>query len=240
VPRSIQRADRILADSESTRRDVLEVYKVPPEKVFVLYSGVDDQFFPVTDPILTRRTLDHYGLGGLPYILSVGTIQPRKNYDRLVEAVQRLHQPDLHLVIAGGKGWLDSPLYARVKELGMKERVHFLGYVPDQDLPVLYSSARIFAFPSLYEGFGLPPLEAMACGAPVVCSNRSSLPEVVGDAGVLVDPYDVDEIAKGLQSALEDERLRNTLINKGQLRVQKFSWVSAARQLLTHYAALVR
>jgi glycosyltransferase involved in cell wall biosynthesis len=135
VPRSIERADRILADSESTRRDLLEIYKVPPEKVFVLYSGVDDQFFPVTDPILIRRTLDHYGLGGAPYIFSVGTIQPRKNYDRLVEAVQRLNQPDLHLVIAGGKGWLDSPLYARVKELGMAERVHFLGYVPDRDRP---------------------------------------------------------------------------------------------------------
>lgn len=239
VPRSIERADRILADSEATRRDLLEIFNAPPDKVFVLYSGVDDRFYPVNDPILTKRTLDHYGLSGRPYIFTAGTIQPRKNYDRLVDAICRLNQPDLHLAIAGEKGWLDAPLYDRIKELGMTARVHFLGFVPDEDLPVLYSNAQVFALPSLYEGFGLPPLEAMACGVPVVTSNRSSLPEVVGDAGLLVDPYDVDDIAGALERALNDSSLRNTLINKAQLRVQKFSWVSAARQLLTHYAALV-
>lgn len=240
VPRSAARSDRILADSESTRRDLLDVYNVPPEKVHVLYSGVDDRFYPITDPILTKRTLAHYGIGGEPYIFTIGTIQPRKNYERLVEAVHRLNWPDLHLVIAGAKGWLESPLYQWIAQLGMQERVRFLGFVPDEDLPVLYSSAQVFAFPSLYEGFGLPPLEAMACGTPIVVSNRSSLPEVVGDAGLQVDPIDVDAIADALSRVINDSMLRRNLINKGQIRVQRFSWRSAARQLLQHYAELMQ
>jgi glycosyltransferase involved in cell wall biosynthesis len=238
VPRSVARADRILADSQSTKQDLIDIYQTPDEKVFVLYSGVHDRFYPTHDPILAARVRHRHGIGPAPYILSIGTIQPRKNYDRLIEAFHHLNRPDLQLIIAGAKGWLDDPLYRRVRELELVDRVKFIGYAPDEDLPVLYSGATVFAFPSLYEGFGLPPLEAMACGVPVVVSNRSSLPEVVGNAALMVDPYDIDEITSALTRALDDESLRNTLINRGQLRVQSFTWHTAARQLREHYAHL--
>ncbi len=239
VPKAVQRADRILADSYATKQDLLDLYRVPEGKIHVLYSGVHDRFYPVRDPILVARVRNRYKIGNAPYIFSVGTIQPRKNYDRLVEAFHQLGRSDMLLVIAGARGWLDNPLYRHVAERGLADRVRFIGFVPDEDLPVLYSAAAVFAFPSLYEGFGLPPLEAMACGVPVLVSNQSSLPEVVGDAGVLVDPYNIDEIAGGLARLLDDENLRNTLINRAQLRVQSFTWRTAARQLREHYKELV-
>ncbi len=239
VPRSIARADCILADSESTRQDLIEIYRTSDLKIRVLYSGVPDQFYPIQDQVLIKRTLDHYGIGSDPFILAVGTIQPRKNYDRLIEAFHQIGRRDVKLVIAGARGWLDSPLYRRVAELKMEQDVQFLGFVPDHDLPILYSAARVFAFPSLYEGFGLPPLEAMACGAPVLTSNRSSLPEVVGDAALMVDPYDVEAIKQALIRLLDDEGLRNMLINRGQLRAQRFTWRTAARQLREIYAEIL-
>ena len=240
VPRSVRRADLVLADSETTRRDLIELYQTPSEKVHVLHSGVDDRFYPIDDQAILRQTRERYGIGESPYIFSVGTVQPRKNYARLAEALHRLNKPDLKLVIAGGKGWLDDPLYKRIEDLGLKGRVQFLGFVPDEDLPALYSAARVFAFPSIYEGFGLPPLEAMACGTPVVAANTSSIPEVVGGAGLLVDPHDVEALTDALSRAIEDESLRNQLTNQGQLRVQGFSWRTAARQLQEHYARLLR
>ena len=240
VPRSVARADRILADSESTRQDLIELYDVPPDKISVLYSGVSDRFYPIQDEAILYEVRSRYGIGRRPYIFSVGTVQPRKNYGRLVEALHRLGRLRLKLVIAGGKGWLDDPLYRQIEALGMEDQVQFLGFVPDEDLPALYSAALVFAFPSLYEGFGLPVLEAMACGVPVITSSVSSLPEVAGNAALLVDPYDVDALTEALARVLDDESLRNDLINKGQLRVQGFSWTAAARQLRQHYAALLR
>lgn len=239
VPRSVARADHVLADSEATRQDLIALYHTPPEKVSVLYSGVEERFAPVTDEARLRAVRARYGLGDGPFILSVGTVQPRKNYARLIEAFRRLDAPDLHLVIAGGRGWLDDPLYAQVEALRLQGRVHFIGFVGDDDLPALYSAASVFAFPSLYEGFGLPPLEAMACGVPVVASRASSLPEVVGEAGLLVDPYDIDALAEALARALSDETLRRTLIARGGEQAKKFSWAAAARQLLGHYRALL-
>jgi glycosyltransferase involved in cell wall biosynthesis len=239
VPCSVSRADLVLADSEATRQDVIAFFRTPAEKLDVLYSGVGAHFRPVRDGDTLRAVRERYGIGGAPYILSLGTVQPRKNYDRLVEALHRLDQPDLRLVIAGGKGWLDDPLYEKIAALGFGERVVFPGYVPDEDLPAFYSAARVFAFPSLYEGFGLPPLEAMACGVPVITSNVSSLPEVVGDAALLVDPYDVDALAEALAQALTDDRLRRTLIQRGYLRTKSFTWEKAARQLHKHYARLL-
>ncbi len=239
VPRSVVRADRILADSEATRQDIMALYRVNPENVHVLYSGVDAQFHPVQYGSALQAIRERYEIGGWPYILSVGTIQPRKNYGRLVEAFHRLRHPDLRLVIAGGRGWLDSPLYRQIEALGIQERVHLVGFVADEDLPALYSAAQAFAYPSLYEGFGLPPLEAMACGVPVVVSNSSSLPEVVGDAGLQVDPYDVDALADALAQVIEDETLRRDLVQKGKKRAETFSWETAARQLRGHYAALL-
>jgi glycosyltransferase involved in cell wall biosynthesis len=235
VPRSIQRADLILADSEATRQDIIDIYHTPEAKIRVLYSGVDDHFYPVHDLTVLSQMREKYRIGSGPYILSVGTVQPRKNYARLIEAFHRLNMPDMKLIIAGGKGWLDAPLYTRVAELHLQDRVQFLGFTPDEDLPALYSAARMFAYPALYEGFGLPPLEAMACGVPVLASNRSSLPEVVGTAAVIVEPLDIDAIVNGLRQILEDNSLRKILINRSQLQVQKFNWQNAARKLRETY-----
>lgn len=240
VPRSVRRADHILADSEATKQDLIDLYNTPAEKISVLYSGVDAQFKPVEDAAELRRVRDKYNIGGGPYIFSVGTVQPRKNYGRLAEALHRLDRPDLSLVIAGGKGWLDDPLYEQIEALGLRDRVIFTGFAADEDLPALYSAARVFAFPSVYEGFGLPPLEAMACGVPVVSSEASSLPEVVGEAGLLVDPLDVDALAGALERALDDEALRADLCARGVARAARFSWDESARQLRAHYDNLLQ
>jgi glycosyltransferase involved in cell wall biosynthesis len=239
VPRSIKRADHILADSESTRQDLIELYRAPPGKISVLYSGVSDRFYPILDEGARQSVRERYQIGSRPYIFSLGTVQPRKNYGRLVEALHRLGRPDLKLVIAGDKGWLDDPLYERIDTLGMADQVQFLGFAADDDLPALYSAAEVFAFPSLYEGFGLPPLEAMACGVPVVSSNTSSLPEVVANAALTVNPTDVEALADALRRLLDDHGLRNTLINRGQLRVQGFSWTASARVLRQRYRMLL-
>ncbi len=235
VPRSVEKAHLILADSESTRQDLIALYDVPFQKIQVLYSGVDDRFYPVQDKEAIKAVREQYKIGNQPFILSVGTIQPRKNYGRLLEAFHRMDRKDMKLVIAGAKGWLDDPLYKQVKKLKLENRVQFIGFVTDEHLPALYSAASVFAFPSLYEGFGLPPLEAMACGVPVVVSNTSSLPEVVGDAAELVDPYDVDQLADAITRVLDSDTLRHRLINQGQMRAQGFSWRTAARQLLQYY-----
>jgi glycosyltransferase involved in cell wall biosynthesis len=172
-----------------------------------------------------------------PFILSVGTVQPRKNYERLIQALAQLHQRGytIDLVIAGGKGWLDNPIYETVQQTGMEQYVHFIGFVDDEDLPALYSAAECFAFPSLYEGFGLPVLEAMACGTPVVTSNVSSLPEVAGDAALLVDPYDTLAIVQAIRSILDDTVLRSQLVDKGYHQVGHFSWIESARKLRQIY-----
>lgn len=239
VPRSVARADYILADSAATGRDLIDLYHTPPEKISVLYSGVESRFSRIDDQAVLGAARGRYKLGDEPYILGVGTVQPRKNYERLVEAFHRLARSDIRLVIVGGKGWLDDPLYARIDALGLRDRVVMAGFVDDADLPALYSGARVFAFPSLYEGFGLPPLEAMACGVPVVSSNTSSLPEVVGDAALCVDPYNVDELAEALDLAIHDETLRRSLIDKGYRRVRQFTWAAAARQLRELYTRLL-
>lgn len=239
VPRSVRRADRVLADSEATRQDLIEIYQTPPDKIRVLYSGVDRRFQPVKDTISLADVRKKFQLGDAPFVLSVGTIQPRKNYERLVEAFRRLDKPDLRLVIAGGKGWLDHPLYSLIDQLGMTKSVQFLGFVGDDDLPALYSAAHVFAFPSLYEGFGLPALEAMACGTPVLTSNVSSLPEVVGEAAIRVEPTDVDGIADGLRKLIEDSDLRKTLTQQGIERAKLFNWNKAATALRQHYQDLL-
>jgi glycosyltransferase involved in cell wall biosynthesis len=239
VPRSIRRADHILADSESTRRDIIDLYGTAESKITVLYCGVEDRFYPVNDPPVLARVREKYGIGNRPYILSVGTVQPRKNYARLVEAFNRLNRPNLLLVIAGGKGWLEDPLYERIEQLNMSDRVHFTGFIDDADLPALYSGALLMAYPSLYEGFGLPPLEAMACGTPIVSSNTSSLPEVIGDAGIMVDPLDIAAMTEQIKRVLDNSELRHTLKTRGQLRVQRFNWQTAATQLRGQYEALL-
>jgi len=240
VPKSVRRADVVLADSECTRSDLIELLDVPPERVQVLYAGVQDCFQRVQETALLDGVRTKYDLPAR-FVLGLGTLQPRKNFERLIEAYARLATeaaPGIELVIAGGAGWMYDGIFRRVDELGLQEAVHLIGHVADGDLPALYTRAELFAFPSLYEGFGLPPLEAMACGTPVVASNVSSLPEVLGDAALLVDPYDVRAIAGAMQRVLEDTSLRRALIKRGLERVRKFTWAAAAQKLLRVYGPL--
>ncbi len=249
VPDSARRAAHIIADSRATARDLAALYDIPAEKITVIYSGVDGRFTPYQDTLYMQRrrayVLKKYGIGDAPFVLTVGTLQRRKNHLRLVQAFAKLisarsaaHAP--LLVIAGGKGWLYDEVRAEVQRLGLGERVRFIGYVEDMDLPHLYRAATVFAFPSTYEGFGLPLLEAMASGVPVVTSNVSSLPEVVGDAGLQVDPLDVDALARALEQALNDEVWRRHCIARGLARAAQFTWQRAAEQLLAVYERVLQ
>jgi glycosyltransferase involved in cell wall biosynthesis len=232
VPRSVKRATHVLADSQATKSDLIELFGTPAEKISVLYSGVEARFAPVRDRAEIDRVCAKYQLPR-PFILAVGTLQPRKNYGRLIEAFARLR--DYHLVIAGGKGWMVETIFEQVHRSGLEGRVHFPGFVDDADLPALYSAADLFAYVSLYEGFGLPLLEAMACGTPVIGSNTSSLPEVIGEAGLQVDPRSVDDIARALQQMIDRPELRERAIEAGLERAKSFTWEKAARELLTIY-----
>jgi len=238
VPWSVRRADHILADSQATKDDLVQLYETPAEKITVLYSGVDPRFSRVAEvePIRAK-----YNIPPSPYIFSIGTVQPRKNYTRIIEALHSLGEAfqAVNLVIAGGKGWLDAPIYQTIEALGMGERVRFIGYADDADLPALYSGATLTAYPSLYEGFGFPIIESMACGTPVLTGNVSSMPEVAGDAALIVDPYSVQAIATGIRTLLTDEGLRATLITNGYPQAARFSWQQAARQLKAIYARML-
>jgi glycosyltransferase involved in cell wall biosynthesis len=231
VPRSIAHADRILADSENTRQDVLRLLGVPPDKVQTLYLGVEPAYRPLGDDAKLDAVRARYDLPAR-FLLTVGTVEPRKNLPRLFEALAGLPQAlRLPLTVAGKPGWLYEESFAAVERLDLRDTVRFLGFVPEQDLPALYNLALAVAYPSLYEGFGLPPLEGMACGTPVLTSNVSSTPEVVGEAAVLVDPLDVGAIREGLRTLLSDEGLRSRLRTAGLERAGMFTWEKAAEEL---------
>ncbi len=242
VPRSVRRATHVLADSQATKGDLVALYDTPAEKITVLVGGVQPEFRPVSDPVARAAARERYHIPPNPYIFSVGTVQPRKNYARLIAALAALGSAyeDVHLVIAGGRGWLEGPIYQAVRDHGLEQRVHFIGFARDEDLPALYSDAACLAYPSLYEGIGLPVLEAMACGTPVLTSAISSLPEVAGDAAILVDPYNVDAIADGLRRLLDDAALRTELIARGFQQAAKFTWEGAATQLLAIYRQMLQ
>ncbi len=238
VPASVRRASHVIAVSEATRQDLIERYHTPPEKITTLYHGVTPNFQPVTNPETLAAVKKKYGLDERPFILSISTLQPRKNYRRLVEAFAQV-APSYTLVLGGGRGWGYEEIFAAIDALGLQDRVYFPGYIADADLPALYSAARLFAYPSLYEGFGMPLLEAMACGTPVLTSNLSSLPEVVEEAGILVDPYDVEAIAAGLSTLLHDENLRQHYVQAGIEQAQKFTWDGMVTKLLALYQTLL-
>lgn len=232
VPASVARADHVLADSAATARDVVDLLGADPAKVSVLYAGVSPRFRRIEDPTTLAAVRARYKLDG-PFILGLGTLEPRKNLPRLIEAFARLrHQGLPHtLALAGGRGWMYDPIFTQVEKLGLQSVVRFLGFVADDDLPALYSLADAFAFPSLYEGFGLPPLEALACGTPTVVSTTSSLPEVVGEAALLVSPTDVEALAAALYRLVSDTGLRAALREAGPTQARRFSWDEAGRGL---------
>lgn len=238
-----RQATAVLADSAATQADLVRAYGVDPAKVRVVYLGRDETLAPVRDGSTVAAVRSRYGVAQR-YLLYVGTLQPRKNLARVLDAFSRIAgQPaaaGVQLVLAGKRGWLYDDLFAQVNRLGLAARVLFPGYIPDEDLPALLSGALAFVFPSLYEGFGIPVLEAGACGVPVITSNTSSLPEVAGDAALLVDPHDVDAIAAAMLRLVEDDALRAELARRGQENVKRFSWEKCARETLAVLEAVGR
>lgn len=227
-----RRAERIVAISESTKRDLVKYFKIDPLKISVIYPGLTQNIAPGGK---SRDALSKYNLPP-NFILFVGTLEPRKNIVRLIEAYHILNSKlkiqNSRLVIVGKNGWGYREIFAKVKELQLEDKIIFLDYVADEDLPSLYNSAACFIYPSLYEGFGLPVLEAMVCGCPVVTSNTSSLPEVADGAAILVNPNDANEIAGALNKLLINEPLRQELKKQGLERAKNFSWEKTAQEIL--------
>lgn len=236
LPFALPRADAVITVSQHSQQDILRRLPLRKERLFVIPNAHSPAFRPLT-PQQVQPVLDRHALA-FPYILYVGSLEPRKNLLRLLQAyaVLRDSLPAWHLVIVGARNfWKSSPVLQTVRSLGLSAWVHFTGFVPEDDLPALYSAASLFVFPSLYEGFGLPPLEAMACGVPVVASNSTSLPEVVGDAALLVDPCDVGQIALAMQRVLSDPALAADLRQRGLARAARFTWRRMAQETLDVY-----
>jgi glycosyltransferase involved in cell wall biosynthesis len=240
MPRFLRAADQIIAVSQHTRADAVRIYGIPGEKITVIYEGVDPHYRLTRDPTTLAAVRVRYSLPE-QFILHVGTIEPRKNLGRLLDAVAALKRefPGLKLVLVGKKGWLYDSFFQKLAQSGLESEVLFPGFVAEEDLPLVYQLATVFAFPSVYEGFGLPPLEAMACGVPVVCSNASSLPEVVGGGGLMVDPHDTSALTAALRRVLADEPLRQELSGRGVEQAARFSWDRAARETLDVYRRCV-
>lgn len=240
VPEVVQAADVVATVSHEVSRTLMTHFQTPREKLTVVPNGVAPHFRRITDPVILGATLHKYHLKH-PLVLAVGTMEPRKNHLGLIKAFhqaqQRKNGPAM-LAIAGGPGWLYDETRSLVAELQLERKVRFLGRVSDLELITLYSMADVFAFPSFFEGFGIPPLEAMACGAPVITSNTSSLPEVVGDAALQVDPHDIDALADSILRLLHDESLREELRQKGYEQVKHYTWDASARKMLTIYQKL--
>jgi glycosyltransferase involved in cell wall biosynthesis len=235
LPRAIHWADRIITDSEHTQRDLNRLLGIPAECVEVIYLGVNEAFQSLQDQAALETIRQRYSLP-MGIILYVGTLEPRKGLDTLIAAYGTLAADAPHdVVIAGKRGWYTEPLFQQVEALGLGQRVHFTDYIPDEDLPALYNLAHLFVYPSRYEGFGLPVLEAMACGVPVVCTNAASVPEIVGDAALLVPPDDVEALAAAMRRVLDDRVLEAELVARGLERARSFTWEETARRTVQIY-----
>jgi len=232
-----EQADAIIAVSENTKRDIVRLLGIAPERVYVVHEGVEPGLRPFPSEAIVP-TLLAYGLEPQSYILHVGTIEPRKNLVRLVEAYHQVHQAipqPPKLVLVGRKGWFYNEVYAKVTALNLAKDVLFLDTVTDEELPTFYNGALLLVYPTLYEGFGLPALEAMACGTAVVAANTSSLPEVIGDAGLLINPTDTLALADAIVHLLEDPIRRAKLSQKGLIQVKQFTWERVAQETVTVY-----
>lgn len=242
LKRSMKRADIIVTDSEFSKSEIIKYFPRHEHKIRVVPCGVDlERFHPCDEPERipeVKKSLDIEG----DYFLYLGTIEPRKNLERLISAyaafAKKVGDKAPKLVLAGGKGWLDNGIYSRVEKLGMTKNVIFTKYVPSEDMNPLMCGALAFVFPSIYEGFGMPPLEAMACGVPVLASSEASLPEVTGDCAVICDAYSVKNIAQGLYRLYSSRELREELSRKGIERAKQFTWERSAEMLLDIYREL--
>lgn len=231
----------IIADSLNTKRDIMKLLDIEENKIKVIYPGVEERFKPITNQFVLDRVREKYKIEE-NFILFTGRLDPRKNIVTLIKAFHKLVYDNglkYKLVIMGEKKLDYKNLVDMIQELGVENDLIFTGYVPDEDLPVLLSAADLFVYPSFYEGFGFPPLEAMACGTPVISSNVSSIPEVVSDAGILIDPNSVDELVDAMYRVLTDLTLRRTLVEKGIERAKLFSWKNAALETLRVYKEIL-
>lgn len=236
-----RRADRVITISEATRKDVIRLLGTPPGRVVTVHCGVDARFTPTEDAGAIALLRERYNLPQ-EFILYLGTIEPRKNLVRLIDAYTELRErglTDWPLVLAGGRGWGEEAILERAALSDASQSIRFVGFVPEGEIPLWYNAAALFVYPSEYEGFGLPVLEALACGTPAIASNSSSLPEVAGNAAVLVDPTDVDAIADGMQRLIEDPSLRSHLATEGPQRARFFSWARMAEQTLGVYRSVL-
>lgn len=244
VRRTVRRAAGLIAPSTFTRDDVVRTYGVAADRITVTPEAAAPRFRFVTNEAERARVRDRYKIAG-DYLLAVGSIQPRKNLVRLIRAYARLNAADPSdklpaLVVVGKQAWLSDETMRAADAANLGDRLRFTGYVPDADLPALYSDALCFVYPSYFEGFGIPPLEAMACGAPVITGDRTSLPEVVGDAGIMVDPFDEEALAAALRRVIEDKALRDRMRARGFEQASRFSWRETARLTLEAYERAVR
>ena len=236
VPFTFRFADHLIAVSESTKHDLMSVLNIPEEKITVIPEAAPEDYRPITDRRRLAAVCRTYGIRP-PYLLHIGTLNPRKNLELLVRVFAKLSQdfPDLSLVLTGKKGWYYEGLFRLVEELRLSHRVVFTGYIQEEDKPALLSGAALYCFPSVYEGFGLPALEAMACGTPVVASNISSIPEVTGKAAILVSPHDELGWIEAIRRLLTDKKLADRLREEGLKQAKKFSWEEAAQRTLAVY-----
>ena len=239
IRKSAQTAAHIITASSFSRDDIVKTYKVKPQRITVTPLAPSSSFKPVEDAARVDQVLDRYGIAG-DYLLTVGSIQPRKNLPRLINAYARLCRERRienlpRLVVAGKRAWLYRETLAAASNSTVEDQIIFTGYVPDEDLSALYSAAKCFIYPSFFEGFGLPPLEAMRCGTPTITGDRTCLPEVVGNGALLVDPFDEQSILEGIVKVLCDDRLRAQLREKGINRAGSFDWKKTARQTLEVY-----